>query len=190
MFSGLPINSNLRNNSGLPLGRILVPAKRKVFISYHHKDQIWVDSFKKIFAQTYELFNDCSLDKAIESNDLHYVNRTIREDYITGTSITIVVCGDDTWKRKCVDWEIFSTLNKNHALLAIPLPHNRTWENGQEIRVVPDRVYKNIQSGYAHWIDWTNDAITVKQAIEYAISLSLKNKASKRNSDPKMSRNI
>lgn len=167
-----------------------VQPKRKVFISYHHKDQDWVDNFRTTFSEIYDLFTDCSLDKAIDSNNLFYVNRTIREDYITGTSITIVICGLNTWRRKCVDWEIYSTLDKDHALLGVTLPHNREWRDGQQIRVVPDRLHKNIEAGYAHWIDWTPDALSLKNAIEFSLSLSNTNKHLKDNSAIKMTRNL
>lgn len=162
------------------------PAKRKVFISYHHQDQAWVNAFRQQFSTVYDLFQDCSLDEAIESDDLAYVHRTIREDYITGTSITIVVCGADTWKRKCVDWEIHSTLNKDHALLAVALPHNR---DPQGQRVVPGRLHTNIQSGYGHWIDWTTDPQLLQQAIQVALQRSKQNAHLKDNSANKMLRN-
>jgi len=97
--------------------------KRRVFVSYHHQDQTAVDSFRDTFSNVYEVFSDSSLDRLIDSNDTDYVNRTISENYITGTSITIVLCGLDTWKRKYVDWEIHSTLDRNHALLGVVLPH-------------------------------------------------------------------
>ncbi|SRR6266550_1930138 len=164
--------------------------KRKVFISYHHKDQSWVDSFRTTFSDGFDLFTDCSLDEAIDSNSLLYINRTIREDYITGSSVTIVICGADTWRRKCVDWEIYSTLDKDHALLGVTLPHNREWRNGQQIRVVPDRLHKNIEAGYAHWVDWPLDVQSLKNAIEHSLNLSNLNKQQKNNSATKMARNL
>lgn len=167
----------------------VTPPKRKVFISYHHKEQAWVDSFRTTFSGEYDLFTDCSLDQAIDSSNLLYINRTIREDYITGSSITIVICGADTWRRKCVDWEIYSTLDKDHALLGLTLPHNREWRNGQYVRIVPDRLHVNIEAGYAHWADLPIDAANLKLAIEHALALSNQNKLYKNNSATKMTRN-
>jgi hypothetical protein len=168
-----------------------VPPKRKVFISYHHQDQAWVDNFRTNFGSSFEVFTDCSLDQAIDSNNLLYINRTIREDYITGTSITIVICGTDTWKRKCVDWELYSTLDKDHALLAIALPHIVQWQNGQAVRVVPTRLHRNVETGYAHWIDWpTNNPQALNVAIEHAVWRSTQNRQYKDNSAAKMGRNL
>lgn len=163
-----------------------IPQKRRVFISYHHADQSWVNAFVQHFAGIYDVFSDRSLDQAIDSNDLTYVNRAISEKHITGTSLTIVLCGAETYNRKCVDWEIHSTLEKDHALLGMPLPHNN---NGQGVWYAPDRLLANINSGYAHWIPWTIDAATLKLAIEHALSRSNQFFNLKDNRLPKMPRN-
>jgi MTH538 TIR-like domain (DUF1863) len=82
------------------------PAKRKVFVSYHHSnDQCWANFFSQAFSDTYDVCYDTSLDEPIRSGDPHYVNRTIREDYIVGSSVTVVLCGAETGKRKFVDWK-------------------------------------------------------------------------------------
>lgn len=165
--------------------------KRKVFISYHHKDQAYINDFRTRFGSAYEVFTDCSLDAAIESNDLHYVNRTIREEFITGTSITIVICGTETWRRKCVDWEIYSTLHKDHALLGILLPHVQpVFRDGQQVRLIPDRLHSNFESGYAHCIELPQNPQQLTQAINSAIQRSSQNKHLKNNSLSKMARNI
>ena len=179
-----------QHQSTTSLSTLLGITKRKVFISYHHKDQNWVNSFSTTFGKSYGLFTDCSLDEAIDSNNLHYVNRTIREEYITGTSITIVLCGADTWRRKCVDWEIYSTLDKDHALLGIVLPHNSVYQNGQHVSLVPNRLFQNIQSGYAHWIHWSTDALALSNAITTAINNSNTNKSKKNNYESKQARNL
>lgn len=168
---------------------IKVP-KRKVFVSYHHKDQPSIDYFRQLFSATYDVFTDCSLDEAIDSNNLTYVHRTIAENFITGTSITIVMCGTDTWRRKCVDWEIYSTLHKDHALLGIILPHVQpVWRNGQQVRLVPDRLHTNFISGYAHFIEWPQSAQELTQAINHSIQRSKDYKHLKDNSRLRMTRN-
>lgn len=171
--------------------RPLVKAvKRKVFVSYHHQDQEWVDYFRAQFGTGLEVFSDGSLDRLIDSQDTDYVSRTIREDYITGTSITIVLCGNETWKRKYVDWEIHSTLDKNHAVLGIILPdHKQVMRDGQFTWLVPNRLADNVNTGYAHWIGWPQNAEALKQAIDHALNQSSVNKHMKNNSAQKMQRN-
>lgn len=163
--------------------------KRKVFISYHHRgDQGWFDRFTQFYAEQYEIFYDNSLDGRIRSDDPEYVNRAIREEYIAGSSTTIVLCGAETWKRKYVDWEIHSTLHHNHALLGIALPTSVRSNQGGII--VPNRLHDNIQSGFAHWVSpWPSDPNALRSAIEAAIKLSQET-TTIRNDRPKMERNL
>jgi len=164
-------------------------AKRKVFISYHHRgDQGWFDRFTQLFAEHYEIFYDNSLDGRIRSDDPEYINRAIREDHIVGSSATIVLCGAETWKRKYVDWEIHSTLHHKHALMGIALP-TAVRGSGNAI-IVPARLHDNIQSGFAHWLPtWPNDPNVLRTAMETAINLS-RDTSKIRNDRPKMERNL
>lgn len=166
----------------------LMPEKRRVFVSFHHKnDQRWFDYFTNKFSDEYEIFIDKSIsDKKVRSDDPKYINRAIREDHIKGSSTTIVLYGVETWKRKYIDWEIYSTLHYEHALLGIALPTIRKTPNKKII--VPARLHYNIQTGYAHFINWTKDAAKLKKAIEIAIMRS-KNKNLIENSQEKMKRN-
>lgn len=133
---------------GLP-----VPTKRKVFVSYHHdSDQFYYNEFSRTFETTYEAVQDNSLDRWIDSEDPEYVMRRIRETYITGTSCTLVLCGPHTRWRKYVDWEIKATLDKEHGLIGVNLPHNPMDSQGRVHK--PDRLQDNLDSGYAVWVHW------------------------------------
>lgn len=160
--------------------------KRKVFVSFHHgNDRRWFDEFTKLFSETYDVFYDQSVDGSIRSNDAEYVDRRIREEFITGSSVTVVLCGSETWKRKYVDWEIYSTLHCEHGLLGIALP--TVSRNGQAA-VVPERLHQNIQSGFGHFINWNTDPNFIKQEIERAFTMS-RDISKIKNSEPKMQRN-
>jgi len=163
--------------------------KRKVFISYHHQfDQGWADHFSNQFSESFEVFCDRSLDEEIDSDDPEYVNRAIREDYISGSSVTIVLCGQETWKRKFVDWEIHSTLHHQHALLGILVPGTQPGPQGRYF--VPNRLHYNIASGYAHFLEvWPGIPSAITVTIEEAVRRS-KNKALLKNDMQKMGRNI
>ena len=141
---------------------LLLTVKRKIFVSYHHgRDQWYYDEFSRLFDDTYEAVQDNSLDREIDSEAPEYVMRQIREDYITGTSCTIVLCGAQTPTRKYVDWEIKATLDKEHGLIGINLPSNLMNHNGKY--VVPKRLYDNTQSGYALFFQWTD----LVQGVDY-----------------------
>lgn len=160
----------------------------KVFVSYHHKgDQAWCDHFRKSFSTELRVFTDRSLGERIRSDDPEYVNRTIREDRIVGSSVTVVLCGAETWKRKYVDWEIRSTLHHGKGLVGIVLPTAVTDHQGR--RLVPDRLFANVHTGYALWIDWTDDPAILQQALREARRRARKCKAMIDNSAEKMGRN-
>lgn len=128
--------------------------KRRLFVSYHHRhDRQFYDDFSRLFSATYDVIQDNSVDRTIDSNNTDYVIRNIRENYITGTSCTIVLCGKMTPWRKFVDWEIKATLDKGHGLIGINLPTNPLDFNNKY--TVPDRLYDNISSGYALWMQWS-----------------------------------
>jgi len=153
--------------SGLTGLRIGAPEKPRVFVSYHHqRDQPYYDRFSTLFADGYQIITDNSIERRIGSDDVSYQQQVIREQHITGSSITIVLCGAETWKRRWVDWEIHMTLNKEHALLGLALPTAVRGDRGGAI--VPDRLHANIQSGYAHFINWSEDAQSIRAAIAEA----------------------
>ncbi len=144
--------------------------KRKVFLSYHHGgDQAYYNSFSQGFHDTYDVITDNSLEREIDSEDVDYVMRRIRENYITGSSCTIVLVGRETHARKYVDWEIKATLDAGHGLIGVRLPTAPV--TSQNTVVVPERLHDNIQSGYALWITWadvTDSPHSCKTYIETA----------------------
>ena len=136
------------------------PVKRRIFVSYHHdSDQWYYNEFSRFFSSQYEAVQDSSLNRLVDSTDTDYVMRRIRENYITGTSCTIVLCGPQTRWRKYVDWEIKATLDKQHGLVAIKLPNNIPDPITGGCHK-PDRLQDNFDSGYAVWTSW--DILTVE----------------------------
>jgi hypothetical protein len=131
------------SNMGL---RIPQPVKRKIFVSYHHGgDQAYHDAFSSMFHDVYNVVYDNSLERKVDSDNVDYVMRNIRENYIAGSSCTIVLIGKDTWGRKYVDWEIKATLDKEHGLIGVRLPTAPL--NSDNTVQTPDRFYDNFASG-------------------------------------------
>lgn len=165
--------------------------RRKIFISYHHKnDQDVCDQISHFFHDQLDLLIDQSLDEPIDSKNSQYIERKIREDYIQGSSVTVVLCGSETWKRKHVDWEINSTLLKQHGLLGLILQTARTPRGGY---VSPPRLNDNVSSGYANLMGFDYNFFTNPQRfigeIEKAFQLS-RYTTNIRNWRPKMDRNL
>ena len=138
-------------------------AKRRVFVSYHHADQQWKDYFVSEYADRHGIFVDGSLDDRVDSTQPEYVHRQIREEFITGTSLTIVLCGAETWKRRYIDWELHSTLLKRHGLLGLVIPG--TAPTGPNSYRVPDRLEDNV-SQYAVFREWPPNAAVLRSWIE------------------------
>jgi proline-rich tail region repeat protein len=149
--------------SGL-LGQLV---KHKIFISYHHGgDQAYYNDFSTAFHDTYDVIFDNSLERQIDSDDADYVIRQIRENYITGSSCTIVLVGKDTWGRKHVDWELKATLDKDHGLIGVQLPTAPINPTTKTI-TVPDRLHFNIRSGFALWLTWQQITASAVQLERY-----------------------
>ena len=138
-----------------PLSTLLsfgLPTKRKIFVSYHHhRDQAYHDALSAL-CKDCEFLQDNSLDRRVDSDDPEYQERRIRESYIKGTSVTVVLCGLETYQRKFVDWELYATLLKEAGLIGIQLPNAKVTPANAVL--VPSRLYDNIQSGYAVWKQW------------------------------------
>ncbi len=146
----------------------LLAPTRKLFVSYHHGgDRSYYDEFSRIFHDTYEACQDNSVDRLIDSSNSEYVIRRIREEYIVGTSCTIVLCGAETRWRKFVDWEIKATLDKCHALIGVHLPSNPRDILGNVH--VPDRLKDNIDSRYALWVGWESLIANVPAELKFWI---------------------
>jgi hypothetical protein len=154
------------------LYRLLNQPKRRLFVSYHHDgDQAYYDSFSQKFCNDWGVVTDNSLERFIDSDDSEYVMRRIRENYISGTSCTVVLCGSDTPERKYVDWEIKATLDDQHGLVGVALPTARRTIEGNVI--VPDRLLDNWSSGFAVWVQWDelfSDISRLRTVISDAIA--------------------
>ncbi|MDE0396260.1 MAG: TIR domain-containing protein [Candidatus Poribacteria bacterium] len=101
----------------------------KVFISYHHaNDQSYKDALITL-AEGQDVFIDASVDTDDIPDELddEQIRRTIRDDYLGDSTVTIVLVGTETMHRKHVDWEIYSSMydgavNKKSGIIAVMLP--------------------------------------------------------------------
>jgi len=148
-------------------------SKHKVFISYHHIND-WY--YKEMFEH---IFDDIIISKAVANGDIdpdnsdRYIKRLIQEDYITDSTVTVVLVGAETAKRKHIDWEISASLSRKvggySGLLGIILPTHPDYNpRGTRTNNIPPRLSANIKSGYAGFINWTTDVGFMNQCIEKA----------------------
>lgn len=104
--------------------------KHKVFISYHHANDQWYKRKLVDMAAAYGLF----IDRSVNTEDIpddrrssQRIREIIRDQYLRDSTVTIVLVGTETSKRKHVDWEIYSSMidgkvNKKSGVLVITLP--------------------------------------------------------------------
>ena len=101
----------------------------KVFISYHHENDQGHKESLATFARKEQIFIDASIDTG-DISDGHsdeYMRELIRDQYLRDSTVTIVLVGTETKRRKHVDWEVYSsmydgTVNKRSGILVINLP--------------------------------------------------------------------
>lgn len=111
--------------------------KHKVFISYYHKDDqyykdtlIEMKEFNCDKMQYESIFDDCSvLEGEIDDTGMssEQIRREIRDNYIKNSTVLILLCGENTKRRKHIDWEIHaamydSIINPQMGILIINLP--------------------------------------------------------------------
>ena len=161
--------------------------RHKVFVSYHHaNDQCYKNHFETLFADIY----DTMVSKSVEEGDIDPNLKTdttrqkIREKYLADSTVTVVLIGSETWKRKHVDWEIGSSIrhtqkSNRSGLLGIILPtypRPPGKPNNYYIHTIPPRLYKNIERSFAEIYNWSENPGEVQLWIHKAFL--------RRNQDP------
>lgn len=177
----------------------LQPIKRKVFVSYCHRDQAAAEQF---VAQWSNVFTHRALGLAydeniINSNDTEYVMSRIRQDYLGDSSVTIVLIGTCTHSRKYVDWEIKASLRRGaslpNGLLAYILPTcGLAGLAGLGYPHVPNRLNLNLRgpASYARYFFIPDREETMRQNIEDAFAARTTRAELIVNPQDRMERNI
>ncbi len=101
----------------------------KVFISYHHLLDQYYKNYLVSMGKQHRIFIDKSVNTGGISDHLsgEQIRRKIRDEYLRDSTVTIVLVGLETKKRKHVDWEIYSSMidgkvNKKSGILVVRLP--------------------------------------------------------------------
>lgn len=159
--------------------------RRKVFISYHHKDQVEVNNFVRNFSDATNGFMKRMLgmdNDIINSTSPDYVMQQIRRRYLDDTTVTIVLLGSCTHSRRYIDWEIKTSLRRGgytpNGLLGIILPSqgtqcylpNRFHGNWQQEN---NNCYANLYNYPANVSvlrDWIDDAYNARTSRAHLIT--------------------
>ena len=129
--------------------------RHKVFISYYHADDQFyknqlINMKEYINGNPQSIFEDCSVhENEIDDTGLtsERIREIIRDDYIKEATVLILLCGQNTRKRKHIDWEIHAAMfdtssNPKMGILVINLPSIsqsvRAGENKDKPLVLPN----------------------------------------------------
>ena len=134
--------------------------RHKVFVSYHHaNDQYYREYFEGLFSN----YHDILVSKSVQIGDINLniqtdtIRQKIRDEYLRDSTVTVVLIGSETWKRKHVDWEIGASIrstqfNPRSGLLDILLPsYPRPYNAPDKYNhfTIPPRLHDNIQIGFS-----------------------------------------
>lgn len=160
------------------------PQKRRVFISFHHKDEWYRNEFNRRWGTDF-IGMDVKLGDIPTESDADYIKRLIQTDHIYHSSVVVALYGAETRKRKHVDWEIHASVSakvggrKGLVVMIIPgfpaSPYD-AYGNFDQSRLYPylhPRTAENLKSGYADLYFWPDiypqlPSVPVKDLIERA----------------------
>ena len=151
--------------------------RHKVFVSYHHEnDEGYRNRFERMFVDVYNIMDSRSvnLGDIPKGLPIDEVSRRVRDDHLSDSTVTIVLIGMDTWRRKHVDWEIAGTVrdtpaNPRSGLLGIILPtHQSNSEEDYDPYTIPPRLHDNVECGFAELYDWSESSRDVAGWIDSA----------------------
>lgn len=170
------------------------PHKHKVFVSYHHdSDEYYRNEFERLFGGIF-VNKSVGLNEIDSDISTEYIKRLIQEEYITDSSVIVVLIGENSWRRKHIDWEISAALNKkvggHSGILGICLPtHPDYGHTTYDSTLTPGRLVDNIESGFAHYINWTGNIESMKARIQDAFDARTQKKDLIKNDRIQMIRN-
>ncbi|GAB6091739.1 TIR domain-containing protein [Spirochaeta dissipatitropha] len=149
----------------------------KVFVSFHHfNDEEYRKKFIKIFSDFAEVIIDQSVGDGDIDPDLktETIRQKIRDEYLRNSTVTIVLIGTETWKKKHVDWEISSSLrdtqyNKRSGLIGLLLPTRKDYSTEHfDPYTIPPRLYDNVRNKFAKIYNWTESPQDIQRWVHAA----------------------
>ena len=135
--------------------------RHKVFVSFHEQDR----KFCKLFANQ---MGSALVDRSVQEGDIDpklkvaTTRAKIRDEFIADASVTVVLVGTCTWRRRHVDWEIGSSLtdteeNPRCGLIGILLPTHPDYRSSRcHPSLIPPRFADNLedQNYFARIYHW------------------------------------
>ena len=172
--------------------------RHKVFVSFHHEnDEGYRDLFENLFSDIHDIMvsQSVQIGDIDENLNVDTIRQQIRDEYLRDSTVTVVLVGAETWKRKHVDWEIGASIrdtefNPRSGLLGILLP-TYPRPDGDPTKysryTIPPRLHDNIECGFAKIYNWSEDPDPVQKWIHEAFNR--RNQVNPNNSRPLFANN-
>ena len=168
--------------------------KHKVFISFYHHDDQWYKDYIDNNLSSNIINKSVKVGEYDPDDSDEYIKRLIREDKISDSSVIVVLVGNNTKKRKHVDWEIYAglsaSINGNAGLIGIMLPSvSKTFDGKYSYDDMPARLADNLKTNYAYLYDWDTAVNYFDSIIEEAFQSRISRRNLIDNSRPQMKYN-
>lgn len=102
------------------------------------------------------------------------IRQKIRNKYLADATVTVVLIGSETQKRKHVNWDISSSIRKTEnssrsGLIGIVLPsYPRKDKTEYNPKTIPPRLHDNIERKFTSIHNWSDDSEVVQKWIHNA----------------------
>lgn len=160
--------------------------RHRVFISYcrrddeHYKDQLLSVQEQDIIRRKYisifesHQLNDYRIDDALKTDE--QVRLEIRDRYMAGAEVLILLCGENTRKIKQIDWEIQAAMSSDsrHAKLGI-LVINLPSIDSKSMLLACDEEDEEAMGSDMKWKPATRDPEVMRNAYPYLPDRLLEN---------------
>ncbi len=182
--------------------RAAVSKKANIYISFsidgnahvsEASDRVYRDRFEALCRTTGEIRGSESMGWSCLPSGIAVEDAcpAIRSRWPQDVTVTIVLIGNDAWRRRSVDWDIAASLGQPYGhsscgLIGIVLPsfqgkryplipHDYCYlENqskaGVSRRALPERFVRNLENGFARLYEWSDDLSVVGEWIDEALS--------------------
>jgi len=157
--------------------------RHKVFVSFHNEDIAYRNLFDRYYG-------DHFISKSVDFGDIdphnkdEYIKKLIQAEHITDSSVVVALYGQNTWRRKHVDWELYAGLTQKvggrSGLMVMILPtfpakpiinQFGQIDNSPLYPFLHPRTAANVRSGFANLYFWPGmypqlPEIPIKDAFE------------------------
>ena len=160
--------------------------RHKVFISYYHQDdQDYKDhliNLKEFNNQTWK-FQSIFEDYSVHENEIDDTNmsseqirREIRDNYIKDATVLVLLCGENTKRRKHIDWEIHAAMydsdtNPKMGILVINLPTIQS----QQTMIACGAEEQNLMAPFSTWSPLDKSRTSLEEEHPYLPSRIITN---------------